>query len=63
MFQRALLTTICIAVACLAFPQTLIAQRATQNDAPIIRLSYGAFRGNLSGNIAQFLGMPFAAPP
>ncbi|KAF5315368.1 hypothetical protein D9619_007115 [Psilocybe cf. subviscida] len=60
MLNRALLTIICIVSACLASPQTPLTQR---DGAPVVPLSYGAFRGNVSGNIAQFLGMTFAAPP
>lgn len=30
---------------------------------PVVTLSYGSFKGNAVGNVAEFLGMPFAAPP
>ncbi|KDR73257.1 hypothetical protein GALMADRAFT_727490 [Galerina marginata CBS 339.88] len=30
---------------------------------PIVTLNYGSFRGNATGNLVEFLGMPFAAPP
>ncbi|KDR77272.1 hypothetical protein GALMADRAFT_120430 [Galerina marginata CBS 339.88] len=28
-----------------------------------VKLSYGSFQGNATGNVVEFLGMPFAAPP
>jgi hypothetical protein len=33
------------------------------SSSPIVALSYGSFRGQVVGTTAQFLGMPFAAPP
>jgi carboxylesterase type B len=36
---------------------------AAPSSNPIVRLSYGAFQGNTTGNLVEFLGMPFAAPP
>ena len=33
------------------------------NTGPIVELSYGSFQGNATGDLVEFLGMPFAAPP
>ena len=33
------------------------------NTGPVITLSYGSFQGNLTGDVVEFLGIPFAAPP
>ena len=33
------------------------------NTGPVITLSYGSFQGNLTGDLVEFLGIPFAAPP
>lgn len=30
---------------------------------PVVDLSYGSFRGNSSGGINTFYGIPFAQPP
>ena len=36
---------------------------AIDNTGPVITLSYGSFQGNLTGDLVEFLGIPFAAPP
>ncbi|KDR73256.1 hypothetical protein GALMADRAFT_1341677 [Galerina marginata CBS 339.88] len=36
---------------------------ASPSAGPIVTLSYGSFQGNATGNVVEFLGMPFAAPP
>jgi hypothetical protein len=36
---------------------------STSNTGPVVELSYGSFQGNATGDLAEFLGMPFAAPP
>ena len=36
---------------------------AISNTGPVITLNYGSFQGNLTGNVVEFLGIPFAAPP
>lgn len=36
---------------------------ASQNTYPVVELTYGSFRGNTTGNITSFLGMPYASPP
>jgi acetylcholinesterase len=36
---------------------------SVSNTGPVIKLSYGSFQGNATGDLVQFLGMPFAAPP
>ena len=36
---------------------------STSNTGPVVKLSYGSFQGNSTGDIVDFLGMPFAAPP
>jgi hypothetical protein len=36
---------------------------SVSNTGPVVRLSYGSFQGNATGDLVQFLGMPFAAPP
>ncbi|KAF8154970.1 carotenoid ester lipase precursor [Crassisporium funariophilum] len=33
------------------------------NAGPIVQLTYGSFQGSIVGNVAEFLGIPFAAPP
>lgn len=33
------------------------------NTGPVVELNYGSFQGNATGDLVQFLGMPFAAPP
>lgn len=35
----------------------------TPNRPPIVSLPYSTFQGTTSGNLTQFLGVPFAAPP
>jgi hypothetical protein len=35
----------------------------TAVQGPIVTLDYGSFKGNLTGNLVKFLGIPFAAPP
>ena len=36
---------------------------SVSNTGPVVKLSYGSFQGNATGDIVEFLGMPFAAPP
>lgn len=36
---------------------------STQETGPIVKLDYGSFQGNQTGELVQFLGIPFAAPP
>jgi hypothetical protein len=36
---------------------------AVSNTGPVVKLSYGSFQGNATGDLVEFLGMPFAAPP
>jgi acetylcholinesterase len=36
---------------------------AISDTGPVITLSYGSFQGNLTGDVVEFLGIPFAAPP
>ena len=36
---------------------------STSNTGPVVELSYGSFQGNATGDLVEFLGMPFAAPP
>ncbi|KAF8800976.1 carotenoid ester lipase precursor [Phlegmacium glaucopus] len=33
------------------------------NTGPVVQLSYGSFQGNATGDLVEFLGIPFAAPP
>ena len=33
------------------------------NTGPVVQLSYGSFQGNATGDLEEFLGIPFAAPP
>jgi len=47
-----LLSSNCVGAA-LPAPQT----------GPVVKLSYGSFQGNATGNLVEFLGIPFAAPP
>ncbi|KAF8814379.1 carotenoid ester lipase precursor [Phlegmacium glaucopus] len=35
----------------------------SSTNEPIVKLKYGSFQGNSTGNLEKFLGMPFAAPP
>jgi len=30
---------------------------------PVVKLSYGSFQGNTTGDLVEFLGIPYAAPP
>ncbi|KAI0059490.1 carotenoid ester lipase precursor [Artomyces pyxidatus] len=39
------------------------ASAAIVNGIPNVQLDAGTFIGNLSGNVSQFLGIPFAQPP
>ncbi|PPQ76538.1 hypothetical protein CVT26_013237 [Gymnopilus dilepis] len=41
----------------------LIGLAVAANTGPIVTLTYGSFQGNATGDLVQFLGMPFAAPP
>lgn len=36
---------------------------SSSTSSPVVALPYGSFRGEVVGTTAQFLGMPFAAPP
>ena len=36
---------------------------APSNQCPIVNLDYGSFRGNTTGNLTLFLGIPFAQAP
>jgi hypothetical protein len=36
---------------------------SASNTGPVVELSYGSFQGNATGDLVEFLGMPFAAPP
>ncbi|KAF8808598.1 carotenoid ester lipase precursor [Phlegmacium glaucopus] len=36
---------------------------SSANNEPIVKLKYGSFQGNSTGNLDKFLGIPFAAPP
>ena len=36
---------------------------SSSSSSPIVTLSYGSFQGKVAGTTAQWLGMPFAAPP
>ena len=33
------------------------------STGPVVTLNYGSFRGNATGDLVEFLGIPFAAPP
>ena len=35
----------------------------SSNTGPVVNLKYGSFQGNATGDLVEFLGMPFAAPP
>ena len=35
----------------------------SNTGGPVITLSYGSFQGNATGDLVEFLGMPYAAPP
>ena len=39
------------------------ASLSASNTGPVVELSYGSFQGNATGDLVEFLGMPFAAPP
>ena len=43
--------------------ETSAALLNSSNYKPTVNLSYGAFQGNTTGNVDEFLGIPFAAPP
>ena len=36
---------------------------SASNTGHVVKLSYGSFQGNATGDLVEFLGMPFAAPP
>lgn len=42
---------------------SIVVFSATATSPPIVELSYGSFRGNTTGNITSFLGVPFAQAP
>jgi len=44
-------------------PQVVVAESLDTGSTPVVTLPYGSFRGQVVGTTAQFLGMPFAAPP
>ena len=46
-----------------AFLSFVVADSLDTSSSPIVTLPYGSFRGKADGTTAQFLGMPFAAPP
>ncbi|KAF5315372.1 hypothetical protein D9619_007119 [Psilocybe cf. subviscida] len=52
-----------IALGGCLFVQSINAAPSPPNAGPVVKLNYGAFQGNATGNVVQFLGMPFAAPP
>ena len=35
----------------------------SNTGGPVITLSYGSFQGNATGDLVEFLGIPYAAPP
>ena len=35
----------------------------SNTGGPVIALSYGSFQGNATGDLVEFLGIPYAAPP
>lgn len=35
---------------------------ASNTGGPIVTLNYGSFQGNATGDLVEFLGMPYAAP-
>jgi len=41
----------------------VVAESLDTSSSPVVTLPYGSFRGQVVGTTAQFLGMPFAAPP
>lgn len=41
----------------------LLASASPVDVSPVAALSYGAFQGNMSGNVSSFRGVPYAAPP
>ena len=43
--------------------QVVVAESLDTSSSPVVTLPYGSFRGQVVGTTAQFLGMPFAAPP
>ena len=36
---------------------------STSSAGPVVKLQYGSFQGNATGDLVKFLGIPFAAPP
>ena len=46
-----------------AFLSLVFAESLKASSSPVVTLPYGSFRGQVVGTTAQFLGMPFAAPP
>jgi hypothetical protein len=36
---------------------------SASNTGPVVELTYGSFQGNSTGDLVDFLGIPFAAPP
>ncbi|KAK7061862.1 carboxylic ester hydrolase [Favolaschia claudopus] len=48
-------------LTCISIPFfTLLLPGLTVADSPIVSLSYGKYQGFVEGNLAQFLGVPFA---
>ena len=54
--QDRLLLTAAVSIA-------LAAQGAKAADAPIVHIDTGAVQGFINDNVAEFLGIPYAAPP
>ena len=47
----------------LLFSTCVTSTLSASNAGPVVQLSYGSFQGNASGDLEEFLGIPFAAPP
>lgn len=58
--MRLLLATIVYLLT--ALPRAT-AGAALASESSIVTLSYGSFRGNKTGNVMAFLGMPYAQAP
>ncbi|KAF8995824.1 carotenoid ester lipase precursor [Cyathus striatus] len=52
-----------IALLLRSLPSSTYAAPLASAAGPVVTLGYGSFQGTVDGNIAKFLGMPFAAPP
>ncbi|KAJ3514034.1 hypothetical protein NLJ89_g2603 [Agrocybe chaxingu] len=46
-----------------AFLASQILAQSTPPPTTLVNLSYGSFEGQESGNLVEFLGLPYAAPP